>query len=116
LSNKFITSFGSNYNNEIKIWAQSIYDKELRPIFEFCQPLNPDEVTRLFETPNHCLRFVSLIPHNAFANKSDIILDPKVFLALGYGSSAEHSLLLCSMLLSFSLNAYVVVGHQKRVI
>lgn len=104
LSDKFYNSL-ENKNLEIKLWAESIFDKELRPIFEFCQPLNPDHVTRMFETPLHCLRFVSLIPTLPFGKKSDIVLDPKVFLLLGHGSSAEHSLLLCSMLLSFSLNA-----------
>lgn len=113
LTHKFIDS-GFENQREAKIWVESIFDHEIRPIFELCQPLNPSSITRILETPAHCLRFVSLIPNIAFAQKTDIILDPKVFLSLGYGTAAEHAVLLCSLLLSFSLNAYVIVGTNSK--
>lgn len=116
-NNEYKSLKSGNEDRILKLWAESIYDREYRPIFEFVSPLNPSDITRYLETPLHCLRFVSLIPYRRPINDSikyDFLLDTKVFLSTGYGSSAEHAILLCSLLLSFRLNAYVALGHNNN--
>lgn len=75
------------------------------------KPLDASKFSRLLETPQHCLRFVSLLGlrknviGDATMDSSELWLDNHAFLGLKYGSSAEHACLLCSLLIGFSLNA-----------
>jgi hypothetical protein len=43
----------------------------------------------------------------------DIWHSPYTFIGKGYGDVADHALLLCSLLLGFGLNAFVVVGTKR---
>ena len=82
-----------------------------RPACSLLFPFQPD---RLIESPFHAFRFVSLIPFERIetlgGKKLEIWHTFHSFLARGCGDSEDHSLLLCSLLLGFGLDAYVAVG------
>lgn len=67
-----------------------------KPIFSYVTPLK----LRGFESPNHCARFVSLIPFSRSekpgGEKSDCWKTFHTFLADGKGDSEDHACFLCS--------------------
>lgn len=68
------------------------------------------------DSPFHAARFVSLIPYKKNekpgGEKNEVWHYFNTFLAAGYGDSEDHASLLCSILLGFGMDAYVVVGNS----
>ena len=85
-----------------------------KAIFSFVKPLYG---LKGIDSPFHAARFVSLIPYkkeeNPGGERKEIWHNFNTFLALNYGDVEDHASLLCSMLLGFGLDAYVVVGHSS---
>lgn len=94
----------------VKIYAES-EDGQFLPVFCFVKPL---DMIQGIETPYHASRFVSLIPLTKHmrpgGEKLDIWQRFHSMLAVGAGEVEDHCNLLCSMLLGFGLDAYVVIG------
>ena len=71
----------------------------------------------MLQSPRHAARFVSLIPYEkpqeSSMTRSDVWLDVHTFLALQKGDVVEHAILLCNLLIGFSLDAYVTLGTDK---
>jgi len=69
---------------------------------------------RGIDTPMHSARFVSLIPYKVRerpgGDRLCIFKRHHTFLSEGSGDIEDHVSLLCSLLLGFGLNAYVVGG------
>jgi centrosomal protein CEP76 len=88
----------------------------LRFVSAFLCPL---EGGRHIMTPRHASRFVSLIPFQGSqdtavgAQRPDQWASMHTFLAKARGGADEHALLLCSLLLGFDLDAYVVMGTDQ---
>jgi centrosomal protein CEP76 len=88
-----------------------------RPVCSYVKPIRAD---RLIDTPRQAARFVSLIGYAKSvpilgANKRvDQWLNVHTFLAKNGGDHENHSLLLCSLLLGFGLDAYVCVGTKLK--
>ena len=80
--------------------------------------LIPLDQIRGIDSPFHAARFVSLIPFKKReapgGEKTDIWHRFQSFLANGSGDYQDHSLLLCSLLLGFGLDAYVVCGSSSE--
>lgn len=70
---------------------------------------------RCIETPMHAARYVSLMPTVQLSNMSsrDTWMSLHGIITQGSGNAAEHSLLLCSLLLGFGYDAYVCCGSIK---
>ncbi len=88
----------------------------LRPVVAAVAPLSGG---RLVESPFHAARFVSLLPYRRAeglvgsggpASRSEVWPGLFTTLALKQGDVEGHAALLCSLLLGFGLEAYVVVG------
>jgi centrosomal protein CEP76 len=81
-----------------------------KPVFTYVTPLK----IRGIDSPNHAARFISLIPFHRSerpgGEKSDCWKTFHTFLAEGRGDSEDHANFLCSLLLGFGLEAYIVVG------
>jgi hypothetical protein len=84
-----------------------------KPIFTFVKPLYG---LKGIDSPFHASRFVSLIPYKRNekpgGEKQEIWHSFNTFLSLGYGDAEDHAALLCSMLLGFGMDAYVVLGYS----
>ena len=76
--------------------------------------LFPMQASRLIDTPSHAARFVSLIPFEKVqvpgGESMEIWHTSHAFLAKGSGDAADHSILLCCLLLGFGMDAYICVG------
>lgn len=92
----------------VKIYASDLYGT-LKPVNYFVDKLR----CRAISTAEEAARFVALIPFEAESpidgEKSDW-RDSRAFLSEGRGNAIDHSLLLCSLLLGFCLDAYVCLG------
>ena len=90
-------------------------NSEIRPITSLIIPL---QGSRVIETPQHAARFVSLIPFERIETPGGKILDIwhsiHAFIAKGSGDSSDHSILLCSLLLGFGIDAYVCIGTTNE--
>lgn len=73
---------------------------------------------RLLESPLHAARFVSLLPFERLEapgqDKVEVWHSMQSFLSRGCGDSEDHAVLLCNLLLGFSMEAYVVVGINSE--
>ena len=76
----------------------------------------PIMADRVLTTPLQAARFVSLIPitHSEADEQFEVWGNPDVFLAKRQGNVAEHSLLLCNLLLGFGMDAYVCLGTNSE--
>lgn len=85
-----------------------------RPVIAFVRPLVN---LKGIDSPYHAARFVGLIPYKrreAPGNeRKETWHSFNTFLTLGYGDAEDHASLLCSMLLGFGLDAYVVIGYSS---
>eukprot|EP00297_Palpitomonas_bilix_P002881 CAMPEP_0113908950 /NCGR_PEP_ID=MMETSP0780_2-20120614/26506_1 /TAXON_ID=652834 /ORGANISM="Palpitomonas bilix" /LENGTH=642 /DNA_ID=CAMNT_0000904555 /DNA_START=152 /DNA_END=2077 /DNA_ORIENTATION=- /assembly_acc=CAM_ASM_000599 len=86
-------------------------DGSLRPVFSFLADVRPG---RYLESPRHALRFVSVLPLDSDETfgegRSDIWHSLHTVLAKGKATVEEKGILLCSLLHSFGLDAYCVMG------
>ncbi|GMH46383.1 hypothetical protein TrRE_jg9568, partial [Triparma retinervis] len=82
-----------------------------------CSYVSPVRAGRMVDSPRHAARFVSLIPFERRAGVGGRRVDTwqswHTFLAKCRGDVEDHSTLLCSLLLGFGLNAYVVLGTAR---
>ena len=93
-----------------------------RPVVSFVSPMK-HQSSRV-STPMEAARFVSLLSHvrnqgigthgGQGSSKSDVWLQPHTFLSVKGGDVENHSILLCSLLLGFGLNAFVALGTDKN--
>lgn len=98
---------------QIKIFAQDETATN-RPVCCYVKPL---QAGRLLDSPRQCARFVSLIPYEknttvGFDDAIEIWTSIHAFLARKKGDHENHSILLCSLLLGFGLDAYVCIGTK----
>ncbi len=94
----------------IKIYAET-EDNLFIPVFSFITPLyNLNGI----DTPYHAARFVSLIPliksEKTLTKKKEIWTKFFTLLVRKGGDVQDHCTFLCSMLLGFGLDAYVILG------
>ena len=90
----------------VKIYCEDEFGS-YKPIFSYINKLR----LRGIESSNYAMRFVSLIPFQR--NSENNLENWKTFhnfLCDGKGDSAAHSVFLCSLLLGFNMEAYVVCG------
>lgn len=95
----------------VKLFARDEHG-ELRCVCSFVSPLRAG---RGLDSPRHCARFVSLIALDKEASvgggaKTDTWHSPQAFVAKSSGDVWDHATLLCSLLLGFGLDAFVVLG------
>eukprot|EP00762_Andalucia_godoyi_P003172 ANDGO_00990.mRNA.1 Centrosomal protein of 76 kDa OS=Danio rerio GN=cep76 PE=2 SV=1 len=97
-------------NRLVRLFAPS-ESGHSRPVCAYVRPLITD---RLLETPRQSSRFVSLIPMQKEtqlgAGQAEIWFSQHAFLSRSRGDTANHALLLCSLLLGFGLDAWVCSG------
>lgn len=83
-----------------------------------CTYVQPIQAARGIHSPSLALRYVKLLPHRVDTKLggqyNDIWYHPHTIMSCGYASSDNKHLLLCSMLLGFSLDAWVVCGNQRQ--
>lgn len=80
-----------------------------KPIFSYLSKLR----LRGIDSPEQAGRFVSLIPFKKPDDPSNVLRTWRYFhsfLAEGRGEVQDHAALLCSLLLGFGLDAYLLVG------
>ncbi|CEO94544.1 hypothetical protein PBRA_000329, partial [Plasmodiophora brassicae] len=81
-----------------------------------CTFLRPIHCSRILPTALHAARFVRLIPFvpdvDVGGERTNVWNSLHVFLSRGYGDVEDHCALLCSLLLGFGLDAYVVCGKK----
>lgn len=101
----------------VKIFAQD-ENAVVRPVFSYVHPITTN---RLLETPREVSWFVSLFKQNLSITYSNIDRTKyeqwknlSTFLCLKEGDYEDHSVLLCSLLLGFGLDAYVCLGTSKK--
>jgi centrosomal protein CEP76 len=87
-----------------------------RPVCSYVRPLRAG---RLLDSPLQAARFVSLIGYDkAMAvgggGRAEQWTSMHAFLCRGKGDCEDHSVLLCSLLLGFGLDAYVCVGTKLK--
>lgn len=104
---KWWSEFEFKSRSNLKIFAISEFGSQL--VTSYVTPLQCREIA----TPLEAARFVSLlptVPELASPSRGAIWLTYPSFLACGRCSATSHALLLCSLLLGFGLNAFVVLG------
>ena len=98
-------------SRRIKIYGDS-EDKVLIPLNRFVHPLYN---VRGIDSPQHALRFCSLIPfEEEKLNKPSINKRFHSLIVGMEGSVDDHAHLLCSLLLGFGLKSYVGLGSNKN--
>eukprot|EP00696_Hemimastix_kukwesjijk_P014993 gnl/Hemi2/3085_TR1090_c0_g1_i1.p1 gnl/Hemi2/3085_TR1090_c0_g1~~gnl/Hemi2/3085_TR1090_c0_g1_i1.p1 ORF type:complete len:641 (+),score=176.65 gnl/Hemi2/3085_TR1090_c0_g1_i1:145-2067(+) len=79
-----------------------------------CTFVRPLSAGRLLDSPAQAARFVSLLPYEkeevVGGGRKEIFNTTHTFLCKGRGDCEDHAILLCGLLLGFSLDAYVCVG------
>lgn len=97
----------------VKIYAEDEFGV-YKPVFTFVKPLFG---IKGIDSPQHAARFVGLVPYkrneNPGGDKKEVWHSFNTFLSLGYGDCEDHSTLLCSLLLGFGMDAYVVIGFSS---
>lgn len=85
-----------------------------------CTFLRPIHCSRILPTALHAARFVRLIPFvpdvDVGGERTNVWNSLHVFLSRGYGDVEDHCALLCSLLLGFGLDAYVVCGKVLHIV
>ncbi|CAJ1415810.1 unnamed protein product [Effrenium voratum] len=86
------------------------------PVANFVVPLHAG---RQLDGPSHALRFVSLIPLEPVSAKEASSAEPRwhtfpTLWARGSATCEERALLLCSLLLGYSLDAWCCLGTDER--
>lgn len=115
---EFLQIRPSHNERLVKIFAHDESGKTW-PVFAYVHPL---QAGRLLDSPRHAARFVSLIAYQKTSSsalgsggcRSEIWNSMCIFLARRKGDSEDHSVLLCSLLLGFGLQAYVCVGTKGK--
>ncbi|BFZ19803.1 hypothetical protein BsWGS_22842 [Bradybaena similaris] len=87
-----------------------------RPVSSFVKPLRAG---RLLDTPRQAARFVALMHHEKVqalggGDKVEQWTSAHAFLCRNRGDCEDHTVLLCSLLLGFGLDAYVCVGTKVK--
>eukprot|EP00112_Aurelia_sp_Birch-Aquarium-sp1_P012545 Seg2636.3 transcript_id=Seg2636.3/GoldUCD/mRNA.D3Y31 product="Centrosomal protein of 76 kDa" protein_id=Seg2636.3/GoldUCD/D3Y31 len=105
----------SSHNNRlVKIFAQN----ENGIHKHACSYVHPLRAGRLIDTPRQAARFVSLLAYDKVpmvgGNKTEMWMNTHAFLCAGKGDVENHSILLCSLLLGFGLNAFVCIGTKTK--
>ncbi len=91
-------------------------DGASRPVTDFVVPLRT--APRALESPRHAARWVALLPMGRDADApcgaaaQDVWQDVETTLSTGRGGLEDHAVLLCSALLGFGLDAFVLVGTR----
>ncbi|PRP75204.1 centrosomal protein [Planoprotostelium fungivorum] len=99
----------------IPIYAQNEGIGEDLPVCCFVRPLQGG---RSIDSPRHAARFVSLFEYQMdqtlgpSMNRREIWPSLHTFLCKGRGNVEGHCLLLCSLLLGYGMDAYVVTGTR----
>ncbi|KAI9193282.1 CEP76 C2 domain-containing protein [Polychytrium aggregatum] len=105
----FLQIRSTHANRLVKIFALDEQGHR-SPVTGYIYPIEADSI----ESPRHALRFVSLIPYHKIKPvgepNADIWQSLHTFLCAGHGDAHDHSILLCNLLLGFSLDAYVACG------
>ncbi|KAL0228160.1 hypothetical protein RCL1_004303 [Eukaryota sp. TZLM3-RCL] len=119
-----LTSFFQNYRALCPSYRTRFHDSMVTSEFSNCLLLNRffpkiSFNNHVLPTPQHCARFVSLIPTRPFdvdcpgQSKCRMILTPSTVLSVGYGDVIDKCILLCNLLLNFHLRAFVAVGQSN---
>lgn len=100
---------------QIRIFAQTESCVFL-PVSNFLVPLHAG---RHLDGPNHALRFVSLISQEQMTAKEASSAEPRwhsfpAMWAKGRATGEERALLLCSLLLGYSLDAWCCLGTDDK--
>eukprot|EP00286_Rhodomonas_abbreviata_P010675 CAMPEP_0181342296 /NCGR_PEP_ID=MMETSP1101-20121128/30917_1 /TAXON_ID=46948 /ORGANISM="Rhodomonas abbreviata, Strain Caron Lab Isolate" /LENGTH=664 /DNA_ID=CAMNT_0023453729 /DNA_START=102 /DNA_END=2096 /DNA_ORIENTATION=+ len=109
---EFLQIRPTHSSRAVKIFARTASDV-IVPVFTFVQPL---EAGRALKSAGQAARFVSLIEYERSvtlggnAGRSEVWSDLHTTLASRKGDVEEHAILLCSLLLGFSLEAYCALG------
>ena len=111
---EFLQMRSSHSNRLVKIFAQ-----DENGVHRFaCSYVYSLQAGRLIDSPRHAARFVSLIEYERQPSASGIYSDGwnsmLAFLAKRKGGVEDHSVLLCSLLIGFGLNAYVCMGTKDK--
>ena len=97
----------------VRIFAQTD-ERELSVYKPVCTLVRPFVARGVLESPLQAARFVSLIPFERVELAGEGRVERwhliSSFLARGCGDSEDHAVLLCSLLLGFSMKAYVCSG------
>ncbi|XP_065064875.1 centrosomal protein of 76 kDa-like [Rhopilema esculentum] len=111
---EFLQIRASHSNRLVKIFAQDENGVH-KLACSFVQPLRSG---RLIDTPRQAARFVSLIGYDKASTiggaHSEMWTNMLSFLCTGKGDVDNHSILLCSLLLGFGLNAFVCIGTKAK--
>ncbi|GAQ78246.1 hypothetical protein KFL_000100120 [Klebsormidium nitens] len=88
---------------------------DILPVSAFIQPLRGG---RSIGSPLEAARFVSLLGveerRSADSEGLRVWSDSHTFLARGSGSTEDHAVMLCNLLLGFGLDAYVCIGKDGK--
>jgi len=83
-----------------------------------CSLIDPIYNGRGLNTPYEASRLVSLIPYerkeNTGVGKSEMWMSTHSVISVMKGDINDHAVLLCSLLLGFSLDAYVGIGNSMN--
>ncbi|EDV29045.1 uncharacterized protein TRIADDRAFT_18537 [Trichoplax adhaerens] len=84
-----------------------------------CSYLKPLRSQRFLDTPRQAARFVSLLAYEEApivggGSRSEVWSNTLAFLCKKKGDCEDHSLLLCSLLVGFGLDAYVCIGTNAK--
>lgn len=91
----------------VRLFAQT-ENRLFLPLTSFVAPL---ESGRTLDSPSHALRWVSLIGSDGPSDNQEACWQTlSTFWALGRGTMEERAVLLCSLLLGFSLDAWCCLG------
>lgn len=89
-------------------------NRVFKPVTSYISPLYK---IKGIDSPYHAARFVSLIPlrrqEKPGGEKLELWQRFHTFLSGGYGDYEDHANLLCSLLLGFGLDAYVIIGASS---
>ncbi|XP_055892466.1 centrosomal protein of 76 kDa-like [Biomphalaria glabrata] len=105
----------SHQDRLVKLFAQDENGVK-RPVSSYVKPLRAG---RLLDTPREAARFVSLMHHEKVqalggGGRVEQWTSTHAFLCRNRGDCEDHTILLCSLLLGFGLNAYVCVGTKLK--
>ncbi|XP_078607268.1 centrosomal protein of 76 kDa-like [Branchiostoma floridae x Branchiostoma japonicum] len=112
---EFLQIRGTNSSRLVKIFAQD-ENATNRPVCSFVRPL---QAGRLLDTPRQAARFISLLTYEKASTvgggpRAEQWCTMHAFLCRNKGDCEDHSVLLCSLLLGFGLDAYVCVGTKTN--
>ena len=115
--NKKFKTWWEDYKDVLPVVAVRTAKVYVKDCFGFLKPLNfflQKIQSRAISSPEEAARFVSLIPYKPRPmEENSRYLDIYSFLTQGYGNSFAHATLLCSLLIGFKIDAYVVMGESS---